>query len=261
MQAILGEMQDGPPLAAQNDKGTEMPGAPFQWLLKSRDIHFFTSENDDIKCAVVMRFQNMLQGMIHHHMTANRTRRFVDILLALLHTYNSTRHFAIGMAPPAMNWNINEQVLERLYSRRCPRRVVGQGPLQLAPRDHVRMSKTCCQFAKGYKGHWSKENFCVEAVRDTSPVTYVVADAADEPIKGTFYGPELQKVTQPDYFDMESILDTRWLGNTIEYLVKWSGYPASFNSWESNVVRIGGSPVTRQPRQWVRQWPGAASSS
>ena len=68
------------------------------------------------------------------------------------------------------------------------------------------MSKTHCQFAKGYKGHWSKEIFCAEAVLDTSPVTYVVADATGEPIKGTFYGPELQKVTPLDYFDVESIL-------------------------------------------------------
>ena len=58
----------------------------------------------------------------------------------------------------------------------------------------------------------------MEAVRDTSPVTCIVADAVGEPIKGTFYGPELQKFTPPDYFDMESILDTRQRGNVTEYL-------------------------------------------
>ena len=74
MEAILDDMQDGPPLAVQIDKGTKMRAAPFQRLLKSRDIHFFTSENDDIKCAVVEHFQRTMQGMIHRHMTANRTR-------------------------------------------------------------------------------------------------------------------------------------------------------------------------------------------
>ena len=92
-----------------------------------------------------------------------------------------------------------------------------------------------------------------------SPVTYVVADAADEPIKGTFYGSELQKFMPPDYFDVESILDTHRRGNTTEHLVKWAGYPASFNSWDSDVVRNSGSPVTRQRRAGQRR--GAASSS
>ena len=59
MQAILDEMHDGPPLAVQSDKGTEMRAAPLQRLLKSRHIHFFTSKND-IKCDVVERFQMTL---------------------------------------------------------------------------------------------------------------------------------------------------------------------------------------------------------
>ena len=249
MQVILGDMQDRPPLAVHSDKGTEMRAAPFQRLLKSRDIHFFTSENDDIKCAVVERFQRTLQGMMHHHMTANRTRRFGDVLPALLRTYNSTHHSAIGMGPRTVNWAVTEQVWKCLYSPQRPRRVAGLGSLQLASGDQVRMSKTRRQFAKGYKSHWSKEIFRVEALRDTSPVTYVVADAGGEPINGTFHGPELQKVTPFDYFDVESILDTHQRGKVTEYLVKWAGYPASFNSWERDVVRISGSPVMRRRRR------------
>ena len=116
------------------------------------------------------------------------------------------------MAPRAVNWTIAKQVWERLYSWRCPWWVVGQGPLQLAPGDHVRMNKTHRQFAKGYKGHWSKEIFRMETVRDTSPVTYVMAVATREPIKGTFYGLELQKGMPPDYFEVEFILDTHRRG-------------------------------------------------
>ena len=58
----------------------------FQPLLKSRDIHSFTNKNDNIKCAWVECFQRTLQGIIHRHMTANRTRRFVDVLPILLCT-------------------------------------------------------------------------------------------------------------------------------------------------------------------------------
>ena len=34
--------------------------------------NFFTSENDNIKCAMVECFYRSLQGRIHHHITANR---------------------------------------------------------------------------------------------------------------------------------------------------------------------------------------------
>ena len=73
------------------------------------------------------------------------------------------------------------------------RRVVGLGHLHLLPMDLVKMSKTRRQLSYGNKGRWSKEIFRVEAMRNTSPLTYVVADAAGEPTKGTFYGREIQK--------------------------------------------------------------------
>ena len=98
MATILDSME-APPLAVQSDKGSEMLAAPFQRLLKSRAVHFFTSENDDVKCSVVERFQRTLQTMIHRHMTAARTRRFVDVLPGLVDSYNATYHRAIGMAP------------------------------------------------------------------------------------------------------------------------------------------------------------------
>ena len=70
----------------------------------------------------------------------------------------------------------------------------------------------------------------MEAVQDTSPVTYVTADAGSEPIKRTFYGPELHKVMLPDYFVMETILDIHWQGNVTEYQV------GSGVRWNSGVL-------------------------
>ena len=227
MQTFLDDMQDGPPLAVQSDKGTEMHAAPFQWLLKSRDIHFFTSKNDDIKCVMVERFQRMLQGMIHRHMMANRTRRFVDVLPALLHTsqchWHGDAHHELGRCGASMG----TPVLAAMSTTR------GRPGLSAT---HTRWPRQEEQdpspVRQGYKGHWSKENFHMEAVRDTSPET--------------FYGPELKKVTPPDYFDVESILDTTRQGNVTEteYLVKWAGYLTSLTSWESDVVRISGCAFT-----------------
>lgn len=40
------------PLAVQTDKGSEFVNRTFQTFLRDRDVHFFTSENEDIKCSI-----------------------------------------------------------------------------------------------------------------------------------------------------------------------------------------------------------------
>ena len=51
-------------------------------------------------------------------------------------------------------------------------------------------------------------------------------------LEGSFYEKELQKVTKLDrLYRIEAILAERQHKNQAQILVKWSGYPASFNSW------------------------------
>ena len=228
-------MEDKLLLAMQSDKGTEMCAAPFQWLSKSRVIYFFTSENGDIKCAMVECFQQTLQGMV---------------LLLGQHTYNATHHRAIDMVPRAVNWTNTKWVGECLYLPRCLWYMTG--PRTPIPRDWVRMSKSWSQLTKGYTGHWSKEIFHVEAVQDTSPMTYNVSNAMGQTIKGTIYEPELQKVMLLDYFDLEAILDMYQHENRTQTFVKWVDYPASFNSSESYVITVVGLGPHGTPR-WSLQ--------
>ena len=237
MEEILAELNE-PPLAVQSDKGSEMRAKPFQRVLSERGIRFFTSENDDIKASIIERFQKTLQTMIHRHMTATRSHAFVDVLPALLRNYNATYHSAIGMAPRAVTDANAEQVWLRLYGtdqKKMSRKMTSiDGKLKRG--DHVRLSKTRRQFAKGYTGHWSREIFLVTDILNTVPVTYRIMDVSGEDVSGTFYGPELQKITPPDYFDVEAVLDTRRKHGRTEYLVKWANYPASFNSWETDLI-------------------------
>ena len=246
----MGEMEDKLLLAMQSDKGTEMCAAPFQWLPKSRVIHFFTRENGNIKCAMVECFQQTLQVMMHHHMMANRTQHFMHVLLALLHTYNATHHSAIDMVPRAVNQTNTKWVGEYLYLPRCLWYMTGlRTPI---PRDWVRMSKSWSQLTKGYTGHCSKEIVHMEAVQDTSPMTYNVSNAMGQPIKGTIYEPELQKVMLLDYFDVEAILNMYQHENRTQYFVKWVDNPASFNSSESCVITAVGLGPHSAPR-WSLQ--------
>ena len=48
------------PNMVQSDKGTEFLNSIFQSMLRRHDIHFYTSENEDLKAAVVERFNRTL---------------------------------------------------------------------------------------------------------------------------------------------------------------------------------------------------------
>ena len=66
-------------------------------------------------------------------------------------------------------------------------------------------------------------------IQYTDPPTYKIKDYYNEEIAGTFYEQELQKTNQQVY-RIEKII--RKHGD--KSLVKWFGYPQSFNSWVEN---------------------------
>ena len=76
----------------------------------------------------------------------------------------------------------------------------------------------------------------------TTPVTYKIVDEKNETIKGSFYKEELQKViiTKDKLYKIEKILDKKGRGKTLQFFVKWKGYPDSHNSWvpHSQIKRL-----------------------
>ena len=95
--------------------------------------------------------------------------------------------------------------------------------------DIVRIAKKKTIFDKGYTPRWTEEVFSISQVQYTDPPTYTITDTNGEEVRGTFYEQELQKTTQ-EIFRIEKVIKTR--GN--KSLVKWFGYPDSFNSWVDN---------------------------
>ena len=80
-----------------------------------------------------------------------------------------------------------------------------------------------------------REVFTIVECRTTKLPVYVLQDEHGERLKGTFYEAELQKVvtSAKKVYKIESVLDERKKGHSTQYLVKWEGYPSSFNTWLS----------------------------
>ena len=215
---------DRQPQALQTDKGTEFINRTFQKYLKDRGVRFFTTENEDIKASIVERFNRTLKEKLWRYFTKHGRNRYLEALPDLLNNYNHSYHRSIKTTPASVNRNNQEDVWQNLYGAVAATK---QKESRLKIGDRVRISKARRTFKKGYLPFWTEELFTISRVKTTRPTTYVLKDDHGEELKGTFYQQEIQKVTAKDVYKIESVLKRR--GN--QYLVKWYGYPSSFNSW------------------------------
>jgi hypothetical protein len=218
----------------QGDKGAEWLNSTFQGMVKRYGIKFYTSENDDIKASVVERLNRTIKERMWRYFTHTNTRRYLDVLQDIMHSYNNTRHRSIGMTPSQVDASNEQLVRNKLY------------PLKPKTYDYkydvgdtVRISVKRQPFDKSYTGNWSEELFVIRRRFETVPVTYGLKDLAEEDIKGKFYEQELQKVIETERaYIVEKILKTRKRAGKIEYFVKWRSYPEKFNSWTDHVETV-----------------------
>lgn len=226
------------PYKLQTDKGTEFLNKTFQSFLKKNDIGYYTTNNPDIKASLVERFNRTLKQRMWKFFTHHGSYRYVDHLQDLVYAYNHTKHRSINMSPASVNENNVLAVWQHLYGEKEGK---WSKPL-FSVGDHVRIIKEKGKFEKGYVQNWSDEIFCVvQVIKHQRPV-YILEDLNNEKISGTFYNYELQKVrvNAGSTFKIDKILETQGKGRTSKVLVKWRGYPSSFNSWipSANIVKL-----------------------
>ena len=95
--------------------------------------------------------------------------------------------------------------------------------------DKVRLNKKHRPFKKGYLPGWTEEVFIVTRVNRGVVPTYKLKEWNGEPLEGTFYEEDLQKlnVSNDDLFRVEKIIKQK--GTKV--LVRWKGWPAKYDSW------------------------------
>ena len=208
------------PITLQTDKGSEFLNRSLQKLLKQYGVH-----HEETKASIVERFNRTLKTRMWRYFTKNQSVRYLDVLQDFVRSYNKTYHRSIGMAPPEVNGTNQESVWQRLYGHE------GGGTPKFRIGDRVRISKAKRHFEKGYMANWTEELFTIVDAHRSDPPVYRLVDWHGDTLDGTFYEPELQKITVPKNktYLVEYIL--HWRNKKKEALVKWFGYPESFNSW------------------------------
>ena len=101
---------------------------------------------------------------------------------------------------------------------------------------YVRISRAKDTFEQGYEQNFTEELFRIDRIsRRQGLFTYILQDLNGEEIDGFFYEQELVPVgtdrATKGIFKIERIVSTKGKGTKKVALVKWKGYPDSFNSY------------------------------
>ena len=103
------------PINFQTDKGSEFVNKTFLNFLKEEFVHFFTTENEDIKASIVERFNRTLKEKMWRYFTKTNKFRYIHVLDRLLRNYNHSYHRSIRMAPIDVKLDNQEIVWNNLY--------------------------------------------------------------------------------------------------------------------------------------------------
>ena len=102
-EAFESSLREKAPLYLLTNRGTEYKKTLFQDQLAEYQIKFNTSENDDIKAAIVERFNQTLKTRMYRYFTHSKSYRYVNVLHDLVHSYIHTYHTSIETAPISVN--------------------------------------------------------------------------------------------------------------------------------------------------------------
>ena len=218
-----------PVISIQTDLGKEFMNSNFKSIMKEFGINHYTSKNQQIKASHVERVQRTIKDRVFRYFTHNNTQRYIDVLSDIVDSYNNTPHQSHGVSPNSVNHDNQEEIWQKMYNPDIP---ATSTAFKYSVGDVVRISKHSTIFKKGYLPSWTEEVFTIVKRHRTNPPVYTLQDGNDEELDGTFYEPELQRVNVKDNtFRVEAILGHRKINGRTQYLVKWFGYPDSFNSY------------------------------
>lgn len=205
------------PKHLQTDLGKEFYNKRFSKLMKDYQINHYSTFSTK-KAAIAERVIRTIKTWLYKEFSVRGEYKWIDILDSITEKYNNKVHSTTGMRPVDVTSATKLNVYNRPKLFLKAKYKIG---------DIVRLSKYKAVFEKGYTPNYSTELFKIVKVQITNPVTYLLEDLEQKPIKGCFYESELQKTKFPDTYLIERVLKTKGT----KLFVSWLGLPPKFNSW------------------------------
>ena len=185
----------------------------------------------------VERFIKTLKSRLSKYMIEKNTCRYIDVLQKIVTSYNHTWHSGIRSEPVNVNKQNKKQLWWQMYWPKEPyvkKKRKEKIKFAFNVGDRVRTTYIRKHFQREYDSKWTGEIFKISRrfICQGQPI-YTLVDWYDNPVKGTFYQKELQKIetTEADMFKIEKVLKYKERENKKEALVHWLGWPKHFDSW------------------------------
>lgn len=156
-------------------------------------------------------------------MNINATKNWIDLLEPTVNYLNDRTHTRLHLSPNEMGTRVGENYLKKLYSNKPE--ITKKFKFKI--NDMVRISYPKKLFDRLYFTNYTPELYKIVAISTYSPPMYVISDANNNILPRKFYENEILKPKHKDIFLIDRIIKKK----NKKVLVKWSGYPDSFNSW------------------------------
>lgn len=208
-------ISDKPVQILRTDSGSEFQ-ANFREYLTSKGIFHLLALNPDVKASCVERWIRTLKSRLYKYFTHKGHHRYINVLPALLQSYNNRYHTSIKMAPMQVSLKNQDDVRKHLYGTtnwlesiedpnplRNPPPFFGNRTQLFVRGQSVRIQKFKNIFAKGYLPNFTSEIFTIKQKHSLNtkqkpkhyqPCLYSLTDSNGENIRGKFYAEELSRV-------------------------------------------------------------------
>lgn len=224
----------------RSDRGSEFNNQYVKKYLKSIHVKYFTTNNPP-KASVVERVQRTIKERLYRYFTKARSYRYVDEIQSIVDNYNNTGHRSLGYLTPSEITKENEaDIWSYLYLRNSgenrPRikSKVKVSKFKFKTGDLVRLSYTKHIFRRAYQQQWTSEIFKIKSrfLMQGIPL-YTISDFHNKTITGNFYQSELAAVSKSEdaLWIIEKKIRRRIRNGVVEWLVKFEGWPNTFNEW------------------------------
>ena len=240
MEKIINERK---PSKLMTDQGTEFKNAKFKKLMEKYDINHFYAVNQPNKCSVIERFNQTLKKRMQPFLTLTGKNRFIHELKNIMISYNNSFHKSIKMTPNEVTTDNSKIVFKNLYGVNSKREFLKKfSKPKIKVGSLVRIAYVKKLLDRGRYPNWTDQTYLVfKAMNGPNKPYYILKDSTGKLLNKRFYPEEVQLINQQPY-RVEKILKQRKTKKGKQFLVKWTNYPESENSWiqASNLTKING---------------------